>query len=268
MPSIDLGIEPPHKSMVEGASEASGPELSRGKPKANLTEPRNWKVHRFADVGSSEPFMARIAIGLPEILGVTSFRNRDEIQEVIVDLAFQCLTPAFMSLRELRKIASDDKIPLLQKTKHFDDMCKTLWSAYKDRMQTAAKLMGFDVGFLFQSNAIFNQGCARFLQANPVIGPHLIALMKYNRDTWQTGLMVFRNDYLEHQKLKSTEVQAYYSLERAETLFENVWIGIEEILVYLMSTALPKMVGLREIPESERSPDLPKRFGWSYSDQP
>jgi len=39
--------------------------------------------------------------------------------------------PAFMSLRELRTIAGDPNVGVLNKVKRFDGMCKSPWSAYR-----------------------------------------------------------------------------------------------------------------------------------------
>jgi hypothetical protein len=222
----------------------------------------------FADVGSSEPFVARIPLGLADLLDGTTQLNKQEIKEAIMSAFVDCLMPAFLSLRELRQIAAKDEIPLANKTKHFDDMCKSLWSAFKDRMQIAAKLMGYDIGFLFQRDSLFEQGCTDFSKAHPEVSPVLIAEMKARRATWQSELARFRNDYLEHQTIKREEIAAFYSLERAERLFDSVWVAIEETLVVLIAAKLVPLAALREIPLAERNPACPKRFGWAWASLP
>jgi hypothetical protein len=47
-----------------------------------------------------------------------------------------------------------------------------------------------------------------------------------------------------------------------------VWLSIEEILAMLLAAGLPPDVGLREIPEAERNPALPVRFGFAWLGQP
>jgi len=209
-----------------------------------------------------------MSLGLIEVLDSTLYQNKDEIKDVILRLFMECLIPAFLSLRELRKIADKEEIPELTKTKNFDDMCKSLWSAYKDRMQSVAKLLGYDIGFLFQRDSLFEQGCDDFLRAHPEVNAELISRMKGNRAKWQPDLLRFRNDYLEHQTIKREDVASLYSLQHAEMFFGNVWVAIEEILVILMAAKLPPMIELREIPESERIPSLPKRFGWALANPP
>jgi hypothetical protein len=93
-----------------------------------------FTVKPFSDVGTGEPFLARIALGLADVLDGTDFDNKQEIKEAILSLVFDCLIPAFMSLRELRMIAMKKDVPELTKAKNFDDMYKYLWGAYKDRL--------------------------------------------------------------------------------------------------------------------------------------
>jgi hypothetical protein len=227
-------------------------------------ESNTWTVSLFADIGTNELFVTRITIGLPEVLDATLYDNRDKIKEAIIGgVCMDCLLPAFISLRELRKTAADNQIPTLTKTKNFNEMCRNLWTAYRDRMTTAAKLMGYDLRFLFKKDSVFDSGCKAFLESNPDVNPELIARIRGNRTTWQPELMKFRNDYLEHKKIKDKDVVGVYSLESAESIFINVWVAIEEILVILLAAKLPPLFCLREIPESERNPHLPARFGFA-----
>ena len=62
-------------------------------------------------------------------------------------------------------LSGNPNVGVLNKVKRFDDMCKSLWSAYKDRMQTAARVMAYDIGFLFQENSSFEEGCKAFVLA-------------------------------------------------------------------------------------------------------
>lgn len=212
--------------------------------------------------------MARIPLGLCDMLDGTTLSNKQEIKEVILRAFTECLMPAFLSLRELRQIAVKDEVPLVTKTKHFDDMCKSLWSAYKDRMQGVAKLMGYDIGFLFQRDSLFEQGCIDFPKTYPEVSPVLVAEMKTRRATWQSELSRFRNDYLEHQTIKREDVAFFYSLANAERFFNCVWVAIEETLIVLVAAKLLPVAALREIPTGERDPTCPKRFGWAWAVPP
>src|SRR5712692_9182054 len=144
----------------------------------NVTHPSQWKPALFADVGTQEPFVARVALGLCEVLDATFYEKREKIRSAVFRLTTECLMPAFLSLRELRKIAGNPEVPMVTKIKNFDDMYKSLWTAYKDRMQSAARLMGYDIGFLFGKDSVFEDGCKDFLKANPHVSDELISRMK------------------------------------------------------------------------------------------
>jgi hypothetical protein len=130
-------------------------------------------------------------------------------------------------------------------------------------MQSTVKLMGYDIGFLFQKDLAFERGCVEFPKGNPIVDPELIRLMKIYRSGWQPGLVRFRNDYLEHQTIPREAVAEFYSLDHAELMFEKVWIAIEEILAVLMAAKLPAGFTLRELSEDERIQEMPKRFGFA-----
>ena len=225
-----------------------------------MAEPIKWPIKLFADVGSAEPFVARLTIGLPDILDATQFPNREEIKESIRELAMDSVTPAFLSLRELRKLATDEKVPILTKQKNYEDMYKSLWAAYKDRMKITANQMGYDLGFLFQKDSLFDDGCAQFTKTRPEVSEELIIRMRRNREDWQLALRRFRNDYLEHKKIKREEVEEFYSLAHAERTFHCVWVAIEEILAILIATKLSGNFCFSDIPDTERNPSLPLRF--------
>lgn len=80
---------------------------------------------------------------------------------------------------------------------------------------------------------------------------------------------VIRNDHLEHRKpLPENFVGAFYTLEQAELIFANAWQAMEGISAVLLQTMLPAGVFLREIPEDERDPTIPKRFGFAIAEPP
>jgi len=231
--------------------------------------PSQFHVLPYANVGAGEPFVARVMIGLLEILGAAPYREveKGKIRDSITGLGTECLIPAFISLRELRQTANRPDVPVLNKTKNFDDVYKYLWTAYKDRTQTTARLMGYDIGFLFQKDSKFEEGCAAFPKANPDVSSELIRVMKIYRSTWQPELLRFRNDYLEHQTISREAVAEFYSLEKAERMFASVWIAIEEILVLLIAAKLSLGITIRELSKSEQVTGIPKRFGFAWENQ-
>src|SRR5206468_2952633 len=123
-----------------------------------------FHIQLFADVGTAEPFVARTSLGLIELLDSLLLPNKQAIIDELINMVSGSLIPAFVSLRELHKCAGQNDVPLVTITKHFDDLYRHLWAAYKDRLQKVAKLMGFDVGFVFKNDAAFEKEGMQFQQ--------------------------------------------------------------------------------------------------------
>jgi len=219
----------------------------------------NWKLDLLSDVGTSEPFVARIGLGLFDILDVTNFKERKKINDTIFEILLEGLIPAFISLRELRK---GESVPIITINKNYYNLYNHLWVAYKDRMQRVVKLLGFDVGFLFQKESQFKQGCENFLKQHPNVNQAFTKMLADQRKSWQNILSIIRNHYLEHKILDIKQVERFFTIENAEVLFCNCWQAIEMILVILLRTGMPldKGIDIADIPEKERDPSCPKRF--------
>lgn len=170
-------------------------------------------------------------------------------KEELQNLVLECLIPAFLSLRELRQSVGKE-VPILTKLKHFNDMYRTLWTAYKDRMQTIVKMLGFNIGFLFENDQKFEKGCAQFLADNPRIHPEFHDMLKWDKDSWQNRMSKLRNDLLEHKTLKPEDFPEFYTLQSAEVAFDNVWMAIEDILATLASSRFSQQFCLTEIPNT------------------
>ena len=231
-----------------------------------MQENLNLKLEFFSDIGTGNPFVARIGLGLIDILNSTNFRERKKINDAIFEILFEGLMPAFISLRELRKFetqgAKGGRVPIITINKSYYNLYNNLWVAYKDGMQRVVKLLGFDVGFLFQKENQFKQGCENFLKQHPNVNQAFTKMLADVRKSWQNILSTIRNYYLEHKILDIKKVERFFTIENAELLFCNCWQAIEMILVILLRTGMPldKGIDIAEIPEKERDPDCPKRF--------
>lgn len=226
-------------------------------------EPNQYQIKPYADVGTSAPFVSRIH-GLCELIDAGQYDdNTARIKEGITIMLTECLIPAFLSLRELRSLAGKENVPELTKVKEYDSLYGKLWTAYKDRMQAVARLMGFDVGFIFASPNTFSEAAQSFAAANPRIPPDFITMVEGDRRSWQQYLSNFRNNFLEHQKIERNTIKHFYSLGQAEISFENVWHAIEEIIALLAESRFPAWVRLRELSPEERISGNEKRFGYA-----
>lgn len=227
---------------------------------------RLWSDFDLARVRKSLDIKARK--NSPGTRGNVHLSENDKkvLKDEIGTLTTENLMAAFISLREYRKVERIPGAPVLTKSKHLDDMAKSLWAAYKDRFQKAVKTLGYDIGFLFQNDTDFKLGCATFRKSYPRVRPELLQLMEWNRSNWQSEFKQYRNNYIEHQTMDYAKAAAYRSLARAEMLFQRVWVSIEEITVMLLEPLLPDGFGFRELSEEERKRlPMARRFGWQLT---
>jgi hypothetical protein len=218
-----------------------------------------FTIDHYADFGSGEPWVARTFLGLNDIVAATKWTTETTVRDALGDV-FETLADAFTDLLELRTFEGRD-IPVTKRRSAYSAFYRHLWTAYKDRFPIVATALGYDIGFLFQKDKDFEKVSPKFLARHPELPPELIVMLRDERASWQSGLMRFRNDHLEHRKpLEESFVAPFYTLAMAELAFENVWQAIEDITIQLLVPHIPPAVQLVEIPEADRDPTIPKRF--------
>lgn len=219
------------------------------------------RLEQVADFGSGEPFVARITIGIYELLDAleaneTNKRSQiDALGEVSEELDY-----AFIALRKIQ----NKKRPLLvaERKKEYSNLYDHLWTAYKDRFQKLIDLIGFDIGFLFKNDRDFEKESTEYFHANK-LPEKLRQMMKHDRKIWQNALGDFRNHYRQHRHISHEIEKVWFNQDLAQKTFDNVWQAIEDVTVWLLQTKLEKSTkSLRivEIPEATRDPACPRRF--------
>jgi hypothetical protein len=229
--------------------------------KDNGKEPNQWQVMHFADIGTGEEFVEVFSGELPELLDASDIHGNklQGTKDAIMDILMEGLMPAFNHLRSIRR-STVFPLPELDRRSLYENFARVLWHAYKDLMPKAAKLLGFDLGFLFQKDTAFEKGLAEFTGKYPSLIMDVPELLKRQRLNWQQGLSEFRNDYLEHRKQDISAFAAYYRPETAEMLFEHAWRAVAEILPVFIEARFPSTWSIQEIPVAERDPKRGRRF--------
>jgi hypothetical protein len=225
-----------------------------------------FQVDLYANFGTGEPWVARLVVGLPKVVDATTLGNRDEIKLAISDV-YEALTDAFNDLRELRRIEGDASIPVAERQGTYSAFYVHLWRAYKDRFQKLLQVLGYDLGFLWQSQKQFEAAAERFIDQHPEIDVQFVDALRENRRSWQDQLGLFRN-HLEHREETPDQDfdASFYTLQRAEQAFEYVWRMIENISAQLLVPHLFPGLELVEIPEAERDPAAPLRFEFNLTE--
>lgn len=226
-------------------------------------------VKLFSDVGMGELFMSRLYHFQDHILnGLFGTQKIKEIQEAILRVVFDGLEPAFRSLRELRKEWSDEKIPEKKKRQHIENIYSYLTIAFKDRFQEVVKLMGYDIGFLFQNDKNFEAGCGQFLKSYPKIDPQFVEMIKNDRISWFNLMLNVRNNAIDHAAGKDSallkQLEQNMTLEAVEKIFDNCWRAIEDFLAVFAvdKTELKYGHTILELSEYRQDKNYKHRFGW------
>lgn len=231
--------------------------------KTNGLEPIHWKHEKFADIDYEE-WMKQILDLLPIVdAGTIIGEQREKVKDAIGDIVIEGLMPAYLELREIRNAGKSDK-PILDQRQPFEDLARKLWKAYKELMQNAARLMDFDIGFLFEKDKKFKDGLIGFRQRNPRLHKQFEKLLEMTRSGWQTELCKFRNSLLEHSGGDRNDFEWFYNPENAEALFDEVWKTIANILPMLLEVRLMHNGRLIEQHPDDPGPRWPQRFQYRF----
>jgi hypothetical protein len=227
-----------------------------------MVPPNQWTVRKLADVGTSEAFV-RETLELFDLLKGTMIegQQREETANAIGNLLSDGLIPTFMELRTIRESCGKD-VPLIEQFQMYEDFARKLWKTYKDLMQRAAAAMGFDIGFLFQKEAKFEEGLKEFRTAHPAASSNLEKYLREVRKLWQNDLAQFRNEFLEHQKGTRQDHLKFYDPNFVGSLFETVHRVIADILVMLMNLRLQAGVHIVLHDDKIHGPGWPNRYRW------
>lgn len=222
------------------------------------------EVSPHANYGTSEPWLARLAIGLPELIDACPLDNAaHERAKSDLFLVVEAVGMAFEALHDVEEMAANPNAPELPLGKAYTNLFGHLWQGRKDRWQKLAASLGYDVGFIFKTDAGFESGATPFSLSYPRVSPAFVSMARQDRAIWQNALSVIRNEHLEHRRaIDPRLIQGFFRADSARTTFDNVWQAIEEGTMLLLEARLPPGVEIVEIPEEARDPVCPKRYGF------
>jgi len=224
-------------------------------------EPNQWQVVHFANVGTSEEFIETFSGEFLELVDASHIHGaeRDAVKNAIMTVLTEGLMPAFEHLRQIRASVTTS-LPELNRRQLYEDFARVLWHAYKDLFPKAARLLGFEIGFLFTEDADFEKGLAKFMSKAPALIVDVPGVLRRQRTNWQQGLRGFRNDFLEHRKKDPAEFAAYYQPKTAEMLFDHAWRTMAELFPAFIEARFSPGWSIMEILKEERDPKRPRRW--------
>ena len=226
-------------------------------------------VEKYANVGSNQPFLARIWGGLSEIVSNLDLTDKEKelLNNLIGDMVTD-LIQASQSLEEIKNIESGKKEKVISELeKQYKDLYDYCWRAYKDKMQKIVLFLGFNLSFLFKNEKEFIKNIKKFKLENPAVNKDFDLMLINDRKTWQNKLATFRNDFIQHKKLDYKEQNKFFNIQAAETIFSNCWQAMEDILVNIFILKLNKNFRIVEIPSEKRDKAYPKRFKVTFNQE-
>jgi hypothetical protein len=227
----------------------------------NGKEPNEWKMVHFANVGTSEEFIETFSGEILELVDASMIvgADRDAVKNAIMTVLLEGLMPAFEHLRKIR-LSVTDPLPELNRLQLYEEFAGRLWHAYAHLFQEAVQLVGFNIGFLFQNDATFEKGLAKFVSKYPSLIMDVSEVLKRQRTNWQQALSSFRNDFLEHRKKDRDDFAAFYQPRTAEMLFDHAWRTMAELFPVFIEARFAPMWSIMEIPKEERDPKHMRRW--------
>jgi hypothetical protein len=245
-------------------------------------------IQKFADEGSSSPFMARVFYAPPklaEFLGP---------EKAAFEEAHRTLITTLMEIRDAAKDVAktwkdyarrvEDGSIVERRGAHIhvtenvdrqlgrqvNEFLTGATRSFKERMQRVARSLGVEIGFLYQKEPKFERCVADLERTDP-------ALAAYIREArqWGDALVTTRNN-LDHfdWKLQSAVVaEADGKVSAREPAIDGVpvtrWVAdmtdrvlcfVEDVLAHCIQKRMPLGITLAEIPLAQRSPEMPIRF--------
>jgi len=271
-----------------------GEMLTRLQRQSNMVVRRiepNWIVQKFADEGTSSPFMARLYLGLMRLRDIV---YPDPAKRDTFDKPYEFVVSSLMNARttakelttlwdeHLRKIASGEIARLQGKAIHIDEnvdkkLRKEVESflnaairALKQGMQDLGKELGVNIGFMFKQQASFEAGITALQMTDPLLAEYL----RQTRN-WSEPLVEARNA-IEHKGW--TLPRVIYSQSGASIvatapdisgqpftsfigfMLDRLCCFVEEFTAHCLQQRMPQEITITELPIAERLREVPERF--------
>jgi len=257
--------------------------------KVRAEEPK-WTVSKFADEGTSSPFMVRLFFGVLNLRDVVfgDKKKRDEFDKVyqfVVETLMNARTTSgeiIQTLTEHSHTVSSGKIARLKgHVIHIDenidiklrrqvaDFLNSTVRVFKDGMQNLLAVLQLNIGFLYRKQGTFENEIATLSKTRPELAAYLQETRK-----WSERLISIRNELHEGWILPkmgyneiSGSIQTVEPLisgqpvsEFVKYMLDRVCCFVEEVSTYGLQAQMPSGISITEVPVPDRKVDCPERF--------
>jgi hypothetical protein len=287
---INYGVQFPGESIsgdylppAEGAFKTFVPSVR--------SDPGQVIIQKYADEGSSSPFMARIFLGVMRLRDAVNpvpatrleFDNRYEV-------VLSALTNARTASQNISRIWDEHTRKLgrgeivrqqgtaihISETidkdlrREVENFLNAATRALKVGMQNIGKFLNVDIGFLFQKRDTFERAVAKLEKTEPDLAEYL----RHTR-IWSEPMLKSRND-LEHEPevlsrvtympagtgalAQEPAVAGMPVTEFVNYTFDRLTCFVEEFAAHCLMRQLPAGITITELSPAERLAEAPERF--------
>jgi hypothetical protein len=256
---------------------------------------RKMLIQKYADEGTSSPFYGRLMLGLLRVRDAAISQDQQQPFNKLFDSTFTALVVirdtglAIRSNWETHRDKVASRTIVIEEGRHIqitesiDRQLKKETEAFvtgavrtlKSCMQSLAKHLGTEIGFLFKDEGAFEKGVKNLEAADPLLAAYIAETRK-----WSQPLILLRNNEIEHGLGAAFRVT--YDVEDTITAREPMIQGeaisafsdrildrlscfVEEVTVHLLQKRLPFGIALTETPVGSRAPSAPERFRMTTS---
>jgi hypothetical protein len=254
-------------------------------------DPTKWVVEKFADEGSSSPFMARLFMGNMRLRDVV-FPVHAERQQF--DKAYEFVIMTLLNTREtaqdidklwhghVKRISLGEIARLNGQVLHIDEpidrelrkqvehFLNSAVRALKQGMPEVAKALHVNLGFFFQKQNAFLNGIQQLSKADPKLADYLSESRK-----WSERLLKSRNA-IEHEGwvlpkakyshdsngilVEEPQISGQPITKFIEFIIDRLSCFIEEVVAHSLQAHMPTGISITEIPLIKRDLEMPERF--------
>jgi hypothetical protein len=250
-----------------------------------------WVVQKFADEGSSSPFMARLFIGMMHLRDAVL---PDPAKRQAFDKSYEFVMMTLLNTRttaqdiarlfadHARRVANGEVARIQGQALHIDEnIDKELRKQtenflngavrlLKQGMQDVTNALGINIGFLFRQATTFATGIAALRTSDPDLADYLSHARR-----WTERLVESRNA-LEHTASVLPKIQYSRSgdsiqahepqisnqpvTELVKFMLDRLACFVEEVTAHCLQAKMPAGLSIREILLAHRLPEVPERF--------
>jgi hypothetical protein len=257
-----------------------------------------WVVQKFADEGSSSPFMGRLFLGNLRLRdAVFPDAKKREAFDKPYEFTLMTLLNTRTTAQDIQKLFSEHEqkiasgeIALIQGQalhidenidkelrKQTDNFLNSAVRALKQGMQDVANSLGVNIGFLFKKPAAFVSGLAALQASDPDLAEYLRQARQ-----WSERLVDCRNA-IEHSasalpRMQYSQVSGHIQAhepqisnqpltEFVKFMMDRLACFVEEVTVHCLQARMPAGISIREIPRAQRLLEAPERFQNTLKDE-